>query len=247
MIRLVLVRHGESVWNRENRFTGWTDIGLSAKGLEEALAAGNLLRRQGYSFDVAFTSLLKRTIKTLWIILEEMNLMWIPTCHSWRLNERHYGALQGLPKAAAVAEFGLEQVQIWRRSYDIPPPPLAADDPRHAGHDRRYADLRPEEIPLTESLRDTTARFLPFWHEVIAPKLLQQQRVLMVAHGSTIRALVKTLDHLSDDDIVGVNIPTGIPLVYEFQDDLTPRRSFYLGDAEAVRQATQAVADQLRG
>jgi 2,3-bisphosphoglycerate-dependent phosphoglycerate mutase len=241
-----LLRHGESVWNRENRFTGWTDVGLSEKGIQEATEAGRVLAREGYAFDVAHTSVLKRAIKTLWIALEEMDLMWIPVHRSWRLNERHYGALQGLNKAETAERHGLEQTQIWRRSYDIPPPPLAADDPRSPAGDPRYARLRREEIPLTECLKDTVERFLPYWHESIVPALRAGERVLIAAHGNSLRALVKYVDGISDADIVQLNIPTGIPLVYELSDDLKPIRHYYLGDADAVRKAEQAVAGQLK-
>ena len=246
MKRIVLIRHGESTWNRENRFTGWTDVGLSEKGIGEAVQAGRTLLCEGYVFDAAYTSVLKRAIKTLWIVLEEMDLMWIPVHYSWRLNERHYGALQGLNKAEMVEKHGTEQVQMWRRSYDIRPPALTPDDPRYNGKDPRYADLRPDEIPLTECLKDTVARFLPYWHEAIAPAVKAGKRILISAHGNSLRALVKYLDNVPDDVIVGLNIPTGIPLVYELRDDLTPVRSYYLGDPEAVRKATQAVADQIK-
>jgi 2,3-bisphosphoglycerate-dependent phosphoglycerate mutase len=245
MKQLVLLRHGESIWNKENRFTGWTDVGLSERGIEEAVAAGRTLREQGFAFDVAFTSVLKRAIKTLWIVLEEMDLMWIPIHNSWRLNERHYGALQGLNKAETAAKHGLEQTQLWRRSYDVPPPPLPPDDPRHPRYDPRYRSLRPEELPATESLKDTVQRFLPYWHERIAPALHAGQRVIIAAHGNSLRALVKYLDRISDAEIVGLNIPTGIPLVYELDDDLQPLRHYYLGDPEAIAQATAAVAGQL--
>ncbi len=246
MKRLVLLRHGESVWNKENRFTGWTDVGLSDKGTREATDAGKLLATEGYVFDVAYTSVLKRAIKTLWLVLEEMDLMWIPVHRSWRLNERHYGALQGLNKAETVERHGMEQTQIWRRSYDVPPPPLRRDDERYPGSDPRYAALKPDEIPLTECLKDTVERFLPYWHATIAPAVRAGQRVIIAAHGNSLRALVKYLDDISDEDIVGRNIPTGIPLVYELNDDLTPIRNFYLGDAEAVAKATNAVAGQLK-
>ncbi|HNS53981.1 MAG TPA: 2,3-diphosphoglycerate-dependent phosphoglycerate mutase [Syntrophales bacterium] len=246
MKKLVLIRHGESTWNRENRFTGWTDVDLSEKGVEEAHQGGRILAKEGYAFDIAFTSVLKRAIKTLWIVLEEMDLMWIPVHNSWRLNERHYGALQGLNKKETADRHGERQVQIWRRSYDIRPPALTPDDPRWSGRDPRYAGLRPEEIPLTECLKDTVERFLPYWHETIAPAVRSGRRVVIVAHGNSLRALVKYLDRVPDDEIVGLNIPTGIPLVYELNDDLTPVRSFYLGDPEAVARATQAVADQLK-
>ncbi len=243
---LVLLRHGESVWNRENRFTGWVDVPLTPKGMEEAVAAGRMLREAGYVFDVAFTSVLKRAIKTLWLVLEEMDLMWLPEIHSWRLNERHYGALQGLNKAETAAQYGLEQVHRWRRSYADQPPALTPEDPRHPGKDPRYADLRPEELPLTESLQDTVRRFLPYWCETIAPRVRNGARVLIAAHGNSLRALVKFLDQISDEAIAELNIPTGIPLVYELDDDLTPLRHYYLGDPEVVRQATLAVAGQLK-
>jgi 2,3-bisphosphoglycerate-dependent phosphoglycerate mutase len=244
--RMVLLRHGESVWNKENRFTGWTDVGLSERGVEEAREAARLLSEAGYVFDVAFTSVLKRAIKTLWIVLEDMDLMWIPVNRSWRLNERHYGALQGLNKAETAERHGEEQTGIWRRSYDVRPPALTADDPRHPRFDPRYAGLRPEELPATECLKDTVERFLPYWHDTIAPRIRAGDRVLIAAHGNSLRALVKYLDAISDEDILGLNIPTGIPLVYELQDDLSPIRSFYLGDPAAVRRATEAVAGQLK-
>ena len=244
MLKLVLLRHGESTWNVENRFTGWTDVDLSPKGIEEAHEGGRLLREGGYTFDVAYTSLLKRAIRTLWITLDEMDLMWLPVHRSWRLNERHYGALQGLNKAETAAKYGDAQVLIWRRSYSDPPPPLTPDDPRHPGRDRRYACLKPEEIPLAESLKDTVARFLPYWHQAIVPDLQAGKRVLIAAHGNSLRALVKHLDDVSEGEIVGLNIPTGIPLVYELDDDLTPVRSYYLGDPEAARKAAEAVAKQ---
>jgi len=244
MKRLILLRHGESTWNKENRFTGWTDVPLSDKGVEEAREAGRLLKREGYAFDLAYTSLLTRAIKTLWLVLEEMELAWIPIHNDWRLNERHYGALQGLNKAETARKYSEEQVQVWRRSYDMPPPPLSPDDPRHAGRDPRYAALKPRELPLTECLKDTVARFLPYWQETIAPSVQSGKRVLIAAHGNSLRALVKHLDKISDDDIAELNIPTGIPLVYELQDDLTPLRHFYLGDPQAVAKAAQAVAQQ---
>jgi 2,3-bisphosphoglycerate-dependent phosphoglycerate mutase len=246
MNKIVLIRHGESTWNKENRFTGWTDVGLSEKGVDEAVQAGRTLLCEGYVFDVAYTSVLKRAIKTLWIVLEEMDLMWIPVHYSWRLNERHYGALQGLNKAEMVERHGMEQVQIWRRSYDIRPPALTPNDPRYDGKDPRYADLRPGEVPLTECLKDTVERFLPYWHETIAPTVKAGKQVVISAHGNSLRALVKYLDNVPDNVIVGLNIPTGIPLVYELRDDLTPVRNYYLGDPEAVKKATQAVADQIR-
>ncbi|HEY7495081.1 MAG TPA: 2,3-diphosphoglycerate-dependent phosphoglycerate mutase [Candidatus Tectomicrobia bacterium] len=244
MRQLVLLRHGESTWNRENRFTGWKDVGLSEHGVQEAIEAGRVLGREGYVFDVAYTSVLKRAIKTLWLVLEEMDLMWIPVHNHWRLNERHYGALQGLNKAETAAQHGEAQIKLWRRSYDVPPPALTPDDPRHPGRDRQYATLRPQELPLTECLKDTVARFLPYWHNTIAPTIRQGERVLISAHGNSLRALVMYLDEISEDDIVDLNIPTGIPLVYELEDDLTPIRHFYLGDPEIVAQATQAVANQ---
>ena len=246
MKRIVLLRHGESAWNQENRFTGWTDVGLSERGLAEAREAGQRLRHEGYQFDVACTSVLRRAIKTLWLVLEQMDLMWVPVYKSWRLNERHYGALQGLNKAETVQQFGEQQVLLWRRSYDVPPPPLAKTDERHPSRDPRYADLKPEELPLTECLKDTVERFLPYWHEVIAPSVQAGKRVMITAHGNSLRALVKYLDRISDEQIVGLNIPTGIPLVYELRDDLTPIRHFYLGDPEAVQRATQAVANQTK-
>jgi 2,3-bisphosphoglycerate-dependent phosphoglycerate mutase len=246
MNRLVLLRHGESIWNKENRFTGWTDVALTDQGAREALAAGRTLKKEGYRFDSAFTSVLKRAIKTLWLVMEEMDLMWIPVYRSWRLNERHYGALQGLNKAETAARHGMEQVRIWRRSYAIRPPALAPDDERNPAKDPRYADLAPQDIPATECLKDTVERFLPYWRGSIAPEVAAGKRVLITAHGNSLRALVKYLDKLSDDDIVGLNIPTGIPLVYELADDLTPLDHYYLGDPEAVHRATQAVADQLK-
>lgn len=244
MYKLVLLRHGQSDWNRENRFTGWTDVDLSALGIEEALSAAKLLLEQGFTFDLAFTSVLKRAIRTLWIVLDEMDLMWIPVQRSWRLNERHYGALQGLNKAETAAEHGEEQVKVWRRSYDVRPPALELSDPRHPGHDRRYADLNNKELPRTECLKDTVDRFLPYWREAIAPTILEGKRVLIAAHGNSLRALVKHLDEVSDDDIVNMNIPTGIPLIYELDEKLRPLRHQYLGDPEQVRKAMEAVAHQ---
>jgi len=246
MKRLVLLRHGESTWNRENRFTGWTDVPLSEKGVREATEAGRLLREGGFAFDVAFTSLLKRAIRTLWIALEETDRMWIPVVKDWRLNERHYGGLQGLDKAETVAKYGMEQVHVWRRSYDIPPPALTRDDERWPGRDPRYASLKPEQVPLTESLKDTVARFLPYWHEAIAPDVASGKRVVIAAHGNSLRALVKYLDDVSDQEITELNIPTGVPLVYELGDDLKPIRHYYLGDPEAIAKATAAVAGQLK-
>jgi 2,3-bisphosphoglycerate-dependent phosphoglycerate mutase len=242
--RLVLVRHGESTWNKENRFTGWTDVDLSDKGWEEAREAGKILKAEGYRFDVAYTSVLKRAIRTLWMVLDEMDLMWIPVHRSWRLNERHYGALQGLNKAETAEEFSEAQVKIWRRSYDVPPPPLTHEDARFPGHDPRYRDLKPEELPLTECLKDTVARFLPFWHNTIAPEIRARKKVLIAAHGNSLRALVKYLDNVSEHDIVELNIPTGMPLVYELDDELKPLKRYYLGDPEKVCAAMEAVAAQ---
>ncbi len=247
MKKIVLLRHGESIWNKENRFTGWTDVPLNDKGAREAVEAGRTLLREGYSFDVAYTSVLKRAIKTLWLVMEEMDLMWIPVFRSWRLNERHYGALQGLNKAETAERHGLEEVKLWRRSYDVRPPALTPEDPRFPGKDPRYAGLHPGELPLTESLRDTVERFLPYWHGTITPAIRSGKRVLVAAHGNSLRALIKYLDKVSDEEIVWLNVPTGIPLVYELEEDLTPIRSYYLGDPEAVRKAAQAVADQLKG
>ena len=244
MHKLVLLRHGESTWNKENRFTGWTDVDLSDKGREEARAAGQLLKHEGFSFDLTFTSVLKRAIRTCNIALDELDQLWLPVQRSWRLNERHYGALQGLNKAETTARHGEAQVKIWRRSYDIPPPPLTPDDPRHAGREARYKDLTPAELPLTESLKDTVARFLPYWHDAIAPAIASGRRVIIVAHGNSLRAVVKCLDGISDSDIVELNIPTGIPLVYELDKALKPLKSYYLGDAEAAKKAAAAVAQQ---
>ena len=244
MHKLVLLRHGESDWNRENRFTGWTDVDLSAKGLQEAKDSGEVLKAEGYAFDVAYTSVLKRAIRTLWIALDELDLMWIPVHRSWRLNERHYGALQGLNKSETAARFGEAQVKVWRRSYDVPPPALTPEDERYPGRDPRYKDLAAEELPLTECLKDTVGRFLPYWHETIAPAVRRGERVLIAAHGNSLRALVKYLDSVSDEAIVNLNIPTGMPLVYELAADLTPQRSYYLGDPEKVKAAMDAVAAQ---
>jgi 2,3-bisphosphoglycerate-dependent phosphoglycerate mutase len=242
--RLVLLRHGQSTWNLENRFTGWTDVDLTPRGIEEAEESARLLVEGGYTFDLAHTSVLTRAIRTLWLVLDGMDLMWIPVHRHWRLNERHYGALQGLNKAEMAARYGEEQVMLWRRSYSIRPPALTRDDERFPGRDRRYAALGPEELPLTECLRDTVERFLPCWNEIIAPDVRAGRRVLIVAHGNSLRALVKHLDGVSDDDIVQLNIPTGIPLVYELDADLVPLRHFYLGDADAARKAAEAVARQ---
>jgi 2,3-bisphosphoglycerate-dependent phosphoglycerate mutase len=244
MKKLVLVRHGESEWNKENRFTGWTDVELSDKGRAEAAEAGAVLRDGGYTFDVAYTSVLKRAIHTLWSVLDEMDLAWIPVHRSWRLNERHYGALQGLNKAETAAKFGEAQVKIWRRSYDIRPPELTPDDERFPGRDRRYAALTKDELPLTECLKDTVARFLPLWHETIAPAIQRGERVLIAAHGNSLRALVKYLDNVPEDEIVELNIPTGMPLAYELDDDLKPLNRYYLGDPEKVKAAMEAVAAQ---
>jgi len=244
MYKLVLLRHGESDWNRENRFTGWTDVDLSEQGVREAGEAGRCLRDEGYRFDIAYTSVLKRAIRTLWITLDEMDLMWLPVVRDWRLNERHYGALQGLNKAETAREYGEEQVLIWRRSFDIRPPALERSDERWPGRDPRYAGLGPDEIPLAESLKDTIARFLPYWHGVIAPSILAGNRVLVAAHGNSLRALVKHLDGISDERIVGLNIPTGMPLVYELDESLQPVKSYYLGDPDKVAKAMEAVASQ---
>jgi 2,3-bisphosphoglycerate-dependent phosphoglycerate mutase len=244
MHKVVLLRHGESTWNRENRFTGWTDVDLSDRGREEAAEAGRLIREGGYLFDLAFTSVLKRAIRTMIAALDATDRLWIPVEKSWRLNERHYGALQGLNKAETAAKHGDAQTKIWRRSYDIPPPPLTVDDPRHPSHDPRYAGLTASELPLTESLKDTVARFLPYWHATIAPAISSGKRVLIAAHGNSLRALVKYLDDVSESDIVELNIPTGIPLVYELSDDLRPIRHYYLGDPAAAAAAAQRVANQ---
>ncbi|MFA6357261.1 MAG: 2,3-diphosphoglycerate-dependent phosphoglycerate mutase [Candidatus Omnitrophota bacterium] len=244
MKRLVLLRHGESTWNKENRFTGWTDVDLSEKGLQEAKQAGELLKKEGFAFDAAYTSVLKRAIRTLWITLDEMDLMWIPVYNSWRLNERHYGALQGLNKSETALKYGEEQVLIWRRSYDIPPMALDKNDVRYPGQDLRYKGLKAKELPLTECLKDTVARFLPYWHKTIAPAVKSGKRVIIAAHGNSLRALVKYLDNVSEEKIVGLNIPTAMPLVYELEDNLKPIRSYYLGDPEAVKKAMDAVANQ---
>lgn len=246
MYKLVLVRHGQSVWNLENRFTGWTDVGPTELGRAEALEAGKLLKADGYVFDVAYTSVLKRAIHTLWIILQEMNLEWIPVTNAWQVNERHYGALQGLNKSEMAEKFGEEQVKIWRRSYDVPPPALDWEDERHPRFDPRYASLPPEQLPATESLKITLERVLPYWHSTLAPVIRSGKRVIVAAHGNSIRALVKYLDNISDVAIPEVNIPTGLPLVYEFNDDLKPIRNYYLGDAEEAAKKAAAVADQAR-
>ncbi len=244
MHKLVLIRHGESTWNLDNRFTGWTDVDLTATGVEQAKQAGRLLKAEGYEFDVAYTSVLKRATRTLWHVLDEMDRTWLPVVNSWRLNERHYGALQGLNKAEVAKEYGDAQVLQWRRSYDTPPPALAPTDPRCERGDLRYAKLAPDQVPLTECLKDTVARVLPYWNEVLAPAIQSGQRVMVAAHGNSIRALVKYLDQIADADIVGLNIPNGIPLVYELDDKLQPIRHYYLGDAEAAARAAAAVAAQ---
>ncbi len=244
MYKLVLLRHGESQWNLENRFTGWTDVDLTPKGMGEAREAGRLLKEGGFTFDLAFTSVLKRAIRTLWFVLDEMDLMWIPVTRNWRLNERHYGALQGLNKAETAEKFGEAQVKVWRRSYSDPPPPLDPSDERFPGKDRRYASLSPEELPCTEALLHTVARFVPYWETVIGPAVKSGQRVLVTAHGNSLRALVKYLDNISDANIVELNIPTGVPLVYELDEDLKPIKNYYLGDPEAIRNAAEAVARQ---
>ena len=244
MHKLVLIRHGESSWNLENRFTSWTDVDLTPTGVSQAMSAGKLLKAKGYEFDLAYTSVLKRAIHTLWYALDEMDRTWLPVVKSWRLNERHYGGLQGLNKADMAKQYGDEQVLVWRRSYDTPPPALEPTDPRSERGDRRYAGLAPEQIPLTECLKDTVARVIPFWNDTIAPSIRSGQRVVIAAHGNSIRALVKYLDGIADDAIVGVNIPNGIPLVYELDDDLKPIRHYYLGDAEAAAKAAAAVASQ---
>jgi 2,3-bisphosphoglycerate-dependent phosphoglycerate mutase len=236
--------HGESDWNKENRFTGWTDVDLSDQGRKEASEAGQVLKNAGLTFDVAYTSVLKRAIRTLWMAMDEMDLLWVPVHRSWRLNERHYGALQGLNKSETAAKFGEEQVKIWRRSYDIPPPALEPSDDRYPGHDPRYRDLSAEELPLTECLRDTVARFLPYWEQHIAPDVRDGKKVLIAAHGNSLRALVKYLDDIPEDEIVNLNIPTGMPLVYELDENLRPLKSYYLGDPEKVKAAMEAVASQ---
>ncbi len=247
MHKLVMLRHGESIWNLENKFTGWTDVDLSERGLQEAHSAGQALRAGGFTFDVAYTSVLKRAIRTLWIVQDEMDLMWIPVHRTWRLNERHYGALQGLNKKEMTEQYGEEQVKIWRRSYATPPPPLEKDDPRHPDHDPRYADLTPQERPACEALKNTLERALPYWHDIIFPQLQSGKKILIAAHGNSLRALVKYLDHVSEEDIVGLNIPTGIPLVYEFDGKFQVVKHYYLGDPEAVQKAISSVASQASG
>ena len=246
MYTLVLLRHGESVWNKENRFTGWVDVDLSEKGLVEAREAGRLLKDAGYTFDIAFSSLLTRAIRTLWIVQEELDLLWLPVQRSWRLNERHYGALQGLNKAETATQHGEAQVKIWRRSYDVPPPPLPKDHPQYPGRDRRYASMAAADLPVSECLKDTVDRFLPYWHDTIAPAIRSGQRVVVVAHGNSLRALVKYLDGISDHDIVELNIPTGMPIVYELDADLKKISSRYL-DEHAAKKAAEAVANQAKG
>lgn len=246
MYKIVLIRHGESLWNKENLFTGWTDVDLSEQGLIEAHAAGKRLKEEGFVFDEAWTSVLKRAIRTLWITLDEMDAMWLPVHKDWRLNERHYGTLQGLNKSETAARYGEEQVKIWRRSYDIPPPALSLDDPRYPGKDERYAHLSPDQLPLAESLSDTCKRTIPFWNEVIIPRLTAGRRLIVSAHGNSLRAIVKYLKGISDDDIVSLNIPTGIPLIYEFDRDLSVIRDYYLADADAVAKAQAAVANQAK-
>jgi 2,3-bisphosphoglycerate-dependent phosphoglycerate mutase len=244
MYKIVLLRHGESIWNKENRFTGWTDVDLTDKGKEEARNAGEVLKKEGYTFDIAYTSVLKRAIRTLWIVLDTMDLMWIPVIRNWRLNERHYGALQGLNKAETAKKYGEEQVKIWRRSYDIQPPALEKSDPRYPGHDPRYKELSESELPLTECLKDTVARFVPYWENTIAPMVKSGKKVLITAHGNSLRALVKYLDNIPDNEIVELNIPTGIPLVYELDENLKPVKHYYLGNPEEIEKAAAAVAAQ---
>jgi 2,3-bisphosphoglycerate-dependent phosphoglycerate mutase len=244
MYKVILLRHGESTWNKENRFTGWTDVDLTDKGIEEAKSAATLLKEGGYEFDIAYTSVLKRAIRTLWLVMDGMDRMWVPVIRSWRLNERHYGALQGLNKSETAAKFGEEQVHIWRRSYDIQPPALTADDERFPGKEAKYAGVDKKDLPLTECLKDTVARFLPYWHETIAPMIKTGKRVIIAAHGNSLRALVKYLDNVPDDEIVGMNIPTGVPLIYELDDNLKPIKHYYLGDQAAVEAKMAAVAAQ---
>ncbi|MBN2273178.1 MAG: 2,3-diphosphoglycerate-dependent phosphoglycerate mutase [Bacteroidales bacterium] len=244
MYKVVLLRHGESTWNKENRFTGWTDVDLSEKGMEEARAAGRIMKKEGFQFDVAYVSVLKRALRTLWLALEEMDQLWIPWIKTWRLNERHYGSLQGLNKAETAAAHGEEKVKIWRRSYDVPPPPLETSDPRYPGNQDVYNDVDKNDLPLTECLKDTVERFLPYWHETIAPAIKSGKRVLIAAHGNSLRALVKYLDNMSDEEVISLNIPTGVPLVYELDEDLKPIKHYYLGDQEAIKKAMDAVASQ---
>ncbi|MEX1045773.1 MAG: 2,3-diphosphoglycerate-dependent phosphoglycerate mutase [Chthoniobacterales bacterium] len=244
MHKLVLLRHGESTWNKENRFTGWTDVDLTEQGRKEAKVAGEVLKKDGYSFDLAYCSVLKRALRTLWIVLDQLDELWIPVEKTWRLNERHYGGLQGLNKSETAAKYGEDQVLVWRRSYDVPPPPLEKSDERYPGHDPRYTDVPAAELPLTECLKDTVDRFLPYWHEVIAPQVKAGRKVVITAHGNSLRALVKYLDNLSEEEVLKLNIPTGVPLVYELDADLKPLRHYYLGDQEAIAAAMAAVASQ---
>jgi 2,3-bisphosphoglycerate-dependent phosphoglycerate mutase len=244
MYKIVLLRHGESTWNKENRFTGWTDVDLSDRGRSEAARAGKVLKAEGFTFDIAYTSVLKRAIRTLWMALDELDEMWIPVINAWQLNERHYGALQGLNKAETAAKFGDEQVLVWRRSYDVPPPPLTPDDERFPGSDPRYASLSKAELPLTESLKETVARMVPYWLDTIAPTVKSGKKVIIAAHGNSLRALVKHLDNISDSEIIKLNIPTGVPLVYELDDNLKPIKNYYLGDPEEIAKAAAAVAAQ---
>jgi 2,3-bisphosphoglycerate-dependent phosphoglycerate mutase len=246
MKRLVLLRHGESTWNKQNRFTGWKDVDLSERGVNEATEAGRVLKKEGFDFKVAYTSYLTRAIRTLWLALEEMDLLWIPVYKTWRLNEKHYGILQGLNKSETAEKYGDEQVQIWRRSYDVPPPPMQDDDPRHPRFDHRYRDLKPSEIPATESLKETVERILPYWHDDISIKLNKHGEVLVAAHGNSLRGIVKYLKNISDEDIVGVNLPTGIPYVFEFDDDMKLQKDYFLGDAEVIRKLMEEVANQAK-
>lgn len=246
MIKLVLMRHGESIWNKENRFSGWTDVDLTEKGVQEAKNGGSILKSKGYSFDMAYTSVLRRAIKTLWYVLDEMDLQWIQVFKSWRLNERHYGSLQGLNKAETAAKYGEEQVRIWRRSFDISPPKLTIDDVRYPGHDSRYKNINREDLPLGETLKDTIARFLPFWEETVVPQLKNNKKIIIVAHGNSLRALVKHLDNISNEEIINLNIPTGIPLVYELDSDLNTLNKYYLGDTDKIQRSIAEVANQGR-
>ena len=246
MYKVVLLRHGESEWNKANLFTGWTDVDLSEKGIKEAKQAAELLKKEGYTFDIAYTSVLKRAIRTLWFVMDGMDLMWMPVVRSWRLNERMYGALQGLNKAETAEKYGAEQVHQWRRSYDVPPPALEKDDDRYPGKDRRYADLDEKDVPTTECLKDTVNRFLPYWKDTISPTIKSGKKVIIAAHGNSLRALVKYLDNISDEEIPGLNIPTGVPLVYELDEDLKPIKHYYLGDQEAIKSAINAVANQTK-
>ena len=246
MYKVVLLRHGESVWNKENRFTGWTDVDLSEKGVEEAKSAGKVLKEKGFIFDVAYTSVLKRAIKTLWLALENLDQMYLPIINSWRLNERHYGALQGLNKAETAAKHGEEKVKIWRRSYDVPPPPMENDDPRHPRFDHRYRDLKPSEIPATESLKETVERIVPYWKKNMSKKLVEQGEVLVAAHGNSLRGIVKYLKNISNEDIVGLNLPTGIPYIFEFDDQMNLLKDYFLGDPEVIRKLMEEVANQAK-